>query len=196
MGLFDFLKSKKKVLVVDGLSLNGAMGMKGDVAPRNQLQVLRRLSRFAEREKVEVVVVLSGTPLNKAPKGEKFEEVLVLYSASAENHAKYASKVARSKGKGAILVSSNAKVQELAAQANLATMRVSTFRKAFDTNGNGGDNNGERSQNGGRNRTPRRRTSRSTEPRKAEQKSRKPAPTPAPAPSQTDAINELIDLVD
>ena len=199
MGLFNLFKPSKTVVVVDGVSLNDAVGPKGgNVAPRNQLQLLRRLSRFAEREKIEVVVVLSGSPLHKAPAGEKFEEVVVVYSKSAEAHTKHIVKVASSKGSGAILVSGNAAVEKMALSTGTRTMRLSTFRKAFDA-GNGGEGGGDRSERGGnerggRNRPPRRRQQKqSSEPR-----SNKPERPPKrkPESSEVDAINELIDLVD
>ncbi|MCK4565229.1 MAG: hypothetical protein KAU94_11215, partial [Verrucomicrobia bacterium] len=107
MGLFNLFNSSKTVVVVDGVSLNEALGMKGKVPPRNQLQMLRRLSRFTEREKVGMVVVLSGSPLHKAPAGKKFEGITVLYSKSPEAHAKHVVKVAASKGTDTIVVSGN-----------------------------------------------------------------------------------------
>jgi len=196
MGLFNLFKPSKTVVVVDGVSLNDAAGMKGNVAPRNQLQLLRRLSRFAEREKLEVVVVLSGSPLHKAPAGKKFEEVVVVYSKSAEAHTKHVVKVAGSKGGGAILVSGNAAIEKMALAAGTKTMRLSTFRKAFDTGGNGAE--GDRSERGGnerggRNRPPRRRQQKQS----SEQRSKPERPPKRkPESSEADAINELIDLVD
>ena len=52
MGLLNLFKPSKSVVVVDVISLFNALGIKGDVSPRTQLQVLRRLTRFAEREKL------------------------------------------------------------------------------------------------------------------------------------------------
>lgn len=62
MGLFNLFKPARPVLVVDAVSLNESMGMKGKVPPRNQLQTLRRLSRFSQREKIEVIAILTGSP--------------------------------------------------------------------------------------------------------------------------------------
>ena len=201
MGFFNLFKASKTVVVVDGVSLNEALGMKGNVPPRNQLQTLRRLARFSQREKIEVVIVLSGSPLHKAPAGKKFEEITVVYSKSAEAHTKYVVKVASSKGAGAILISDNASVEKMAGCA-VKTMRMSTFRKVFDMGGDGGENSdrssrsersgGDRNKN--RNRSPRRRSQNS-------ETEKKPKPQPQERPpknenSESDAINELIDLVD
>ncbi|MEN7973271.1 MAG: hypothetical protein ABFR47_05505 [Verrucomicrobiota bacterium] len=205
MGLFNLFKSSKTVVVIDGVSLNEALGMKGKVPPRTQLQLLRRLSRFAQREKIGMVVVLSGSPLHKAPAGKKFEEITVVYSKSLEAHAKYTVKTARSKGSGAILVSGNASVEKIVG-SGMKAMRVSTFRKAFDIGGNDIEsserpdrNSGERS---GRNRSPRRRSQKQSnssgneakKERSKQERSKKERPKQEM--SDADAINELIDLVD
>ena len=209
MGLFNLFKPARTVLVVDAVSLNESAGMKGKIPPRNQLQMLRRLARFAQREKIEVIAVLCGTPLNKAPAGKKFEEISVLYSKSVEAHAKFLAKTTLSKGAGAVLVSGSA-ATEKAAGSNVKKMRVSTFRKAFDIGGDG-EGGGERSSDGSNrprgNRPPRRRPqkqnkgdnkgaggtdSNAVSNNKVEQKQdRKPRES-----SEADAINELIDLVD
>ena len=194
MGLFNLFKASKTILIVDGLSLNEALGMKGKVPPRNQLQMLRRLARFAEREKLELVVVLSGSPLHKAPAGKKFEEITVLYSKSPEAHAKHVVKVAASKGAGAILLSGNATVEKSALSRGLGIMRVSTFRKAFDFGGSESESP-RRTEHGGNERSKRSRPPRRRQQKKpsGEQKQTQERP---PKDSSSDAINELIDLVD
>ena len=153
MGLFNLFKPAKTVLVVDAVSLNESLGMKGKVPPRNQLQMLRRLARFAQREKIELIAILTGAPLNKAPVGKKFEGVTVLYSKSPDKHAKFMAKITMSKGSGAIMVSGSAAFEK-AAGNGVNKMRVSTFRKAFDTGGEGegGGERGERGEGGSRGR--------------------------------------------
>ncbi len=196
MGLFGLFKSSKTVIVVDGISLNEALGMKGKVPPRNQLQLLRRLSRFAQREKIGVVAVLTGSPLHKAPARKKFEEIMVLYSKSPEAHAKYIVKIARSKGSGAILVSGNTSIEKIAGNG-IQTMRMSTFRKAFDVGGSDADGFDRSERSGGdrnsRNRPSRRRPQKQSAENQSGQK--KPERPPKES-SEADAINELIDLVD
>ncbi len=189
MALFGLFKSSKTVVVIDGVSLNENLGMKGKVPPRNQLQLLRRLSSFAQREKLDVVIVLTGSPLHKAPAKKKFEEITVVYSKTLEAHAKYAVKTARSKGVGAILISGNSAVEKNAG-SGIQTMRMSTFRKAFDVGGSDIDSS-ERSgpSRSNRNRPPRRRSQKKTGEKSPEQQPKEPS-------SDADAINELIDLVD
>jgi hypothetical protein len=199
MGLFNLFQSSQTVVVVDGVSLNESLGQKGKIPPRNQLQLLRRLARFAQREKLELVVVLSGSPLHKAPAGKKFEEITVKYSKSTEAHAKYLLKIAKSKGHGAVLISGHTAVEKMALSSAVKIMRVSTFRKAFDVGGNegegGGNNRDEntRKSRGGNDRNNRNRPSRRRQPKSSDEK--KPD-RPPKEKSDADAINELIDLVD
>ncbi|MCF7816937.1 MAG: hypothetical protein K9M54_03545 [Kiritimatiellales bacterium] len=207
MGLFNLFKASKTVLVVDGESLNDALGMKGKIPPRNQLQILRRLARFASCEKIETIVVLSGSPLIKAPAGKKFEDVTVIYSKTMEAHAKFLAKTAMAKGSGTILITGNAAAEKLVG-TRVKTMRVSTFRKAFDfgategggeaseRNGAGGEHERERERSGGgnRNRPPRRRNQKSSDEKKPDRERERERPPKEM--SDADAINELIDLVD
>jgi hypothetical protein len=188
------------VLVVDCVALIEASGNRGKVSPRNQLQILRRLATFTKREKLEVVAVMGGSPLNKAPTGKKFEGMLVRYSPSSEGHAKFLVKTARAKGSRAILVSASAETEKLAGKS-VAKMRISTFRKSFETTADMGDH--ERGASGGRgNRPPRRRGPRpDNEPQNRSERSERPdrqnrSERPERELSEADAINELIDLVD
>lgn len=209
MGLFSLFKPARTVLVVDAVSLNESMGQKGKMPPRNQLQMLRRLARFAQREKLEMVVVLSGAPLNKAPAGKKFEEINVAYSKNMEEHAKYLAKAASSHGAGAVLVSGNAEAEKLAG-SGVKKLRVSTFRKAFDVGGDneGGNDRGDNNRSRG-NRPPRRRqpkqgnsSNNNNNNNNKDGSKNNNAPKQERPPkqqqklSESDAINELIDLVD
>ena len=121
MGLLSLFRSSKSVVVVDVTSLFNALGMKGDVSPRTQLQVLRRLTRFAEREEVELIAVLSGEPLHKAPNRKKFDSILVLYSKSSAKHAGFVAKTALKRG--ALLLTDDVKVEKLAG-ASVEKMRL------------------------------------------------------------------------
>ncbi|MFL2877104.1 MAG: hypothetical protein ACJZ86_04570 [Pontiellaceae bacterium] len=189
MGLLNFFKPSNSVVVVDVISLFNALGMKGDVSPRTQLQVLRRLTRFAEREKVELIAVLSGEPLHKAPNRKKFDSILVLYSKSTEKHAGFVAKVALKRG--ALLLTDNLKAEKTAG-ASVEKMRLSTFRKAFDMSMDGDSADGGESGRGRRRRRIRRphvehgaRGEEDVLPEKS-----------SASEGDSDAINELIDLVD
>ncbi len=210
MGLFNLFSSAKTIMVVDAVSLSESAGMKGKVPPRNQLQILRRLSRFSQREKVAVVAVLTGAPLNKAPAGKKFEGITVIYSKSPDVHAKFLAKTVAGKGANAVLVSGTAATEKVAANG-VKKMRISTFRKAFDIGGENeggerGENSRGRNNNNNNNRPPRRRQQKPSGNAKPNgKKNNNNASTTSNEPrrerppkenSEVDAINELIDLVD
>ena len=93
MGLLKIF-GNKKIIVIDVISLYEALGVKGDVSPRTQLQILRRLTRFADRESINMIAILCGKPLHKAPNKKKFDNILVLYSTSKEKHHKFVAKIA------------------------------------------------------------------------------------------------------
>jgi len=200
MGLLNLLKTKKTVLVIDGASLNEAMGMKGKTSPRNQLQILRNLARFSDREKTSVVIVLAGEPLHKAPAGKKFEGITVIYTEMSNTFANKVVRTASTKGGGVILVSSNSDVEKLALNKGLSTMRVSTFQKVFDMKGSDFNSSKKRQEqnnkNGARNRSPQRRKGSSENNNNNKRPARTPRPPKEKSASEADAINELIDLID
>lgn len=186
MGLFNLFKPAQTVLVIDTVSLNESLGIKGNVPPRNQLQLLRRLARFSQREKLALVAVLEGPPLNKAPAGTKFEGIVIVYSKSSEDHVKCLVRTANAKGSGAVLVAGSAAVEKLRS-GTAKNLRISTFRKAFDSTS---DSEGsDRGSSGGRgNRAPRKNRQKTSSEPKQER--------PPREKTDADAINELIDLVD
>jgi hypothetical protein len=103
--------------------------MKNDFSPRAQLQVLRKLSKFSLKENLKIIAVLSGEPLHKAPKGKKFDNIIVHYSSSLTNHSKKIASL--SILKNGILVT-NDESAEIKVKNRVETMKTSTFRKAFD----------------------------------------------------------------
>ena len=198
MGLLDLLKTRKTVLVIDGVSLNEGLGMKEKTSPRNQLQILRSLAKLAEREKLNIVIVLAGEALHKAPAGKKFEGITVLYTEMSKTFANKVVRTAGTKGAGVILVSSNADVEKLALAKGLSTMRVSTFRKVFDLNNNMNKQRQEQSNGSSRsNNNYSQRRKGGYETKNNNKRPVRSASTPSKDPSSDkDAINELIDLID
>jgi hypothetical protein len=192
MGLLSLFRSSKSVVVVDVTSLFDALGMKGDVSPRTQLQVLRRLTRFAEREEVELIAVLSGDPLHKAPNRKKFDSILILYSKSSAKHAGFVAKTALKRG--ALLLTDDVKVEKLAG-ASVEKMRLSTFRKAFDMSLNGESTDGGDAGRGRRRRRTRKPRDESGSTHSENEES-VPVENRSASEGDSDAINELIDLVD
>ncbi|MFC1468022.1 hypothetical protein ACFLQY_04995 [Verrucomicrobiota bacterium] len=185
MGLFNVFSwfgSSRGTVVVDASDLLEAQGVKRAV-PRDQLRILRRLSRYAKKEQVEVIAVLQGKPLRKAPDRKKFEGVSVRYAANRDKVIKLILSLSK-KGKAAVVISGSEDVEKKVIGKG-SCMRSSTFMKAFEGDGEGSS------------RPPKKRPARNKQQRKE-----KPAVDEQPVAekestenSEEELINELIDLV-
>lgn len=129
MNILKYVNLNNQLLIIDMISLLKFSGLKNDFSPRTQLQFLRKLSKFSLKEKINIIAVLSGQPLHKAPKGKKFDNIKVYYSSSLEAHSKKIASLAILKS--GILVT-NDESAEIKVRNIAETMKISTFRKAFD----------------------------------------------------------------
>jgi hypothetical protein len=187
MGLFG---KAKTTLVVDVAAVLKAKGARGNIAPRQQLQILRSLSRFVQREKLKVTAVLVGQPLNKAPHNKIFDGVRVRYAKSDEALNSELLKALGQAGSGGVLVTEDVALEKRALQAGKETLRVSTVRKVLD-DGNEPDLGGG---NGGGSRRGDRKPRRDRGPRQNQKKKQKEEPSSEQ--KREDAISQMIDLVD
>lgn len=193
MGLFGTAKS---VLVVDTAALLKTKGVRGRAAPRQQLQLLRALSRIVQREKLKVTAVLVGAPLDKAPHNKIFDGVRVRYAKSEEVLTKELLAALKQAGSSGVLVTEGVALENRVIKSGGTTLRVSTFRKLLDDGGdqqeNGGGNRPQRNDRRDRNRGPRpnRGGKQQSQRQKAEEQDR------PERNSGNDAISQMIDLVE
>ncbi len=191
MGLFNVFKvfrTSRRTVVVDTNDLLEAQGIKRAV-PRDQLRILRRLSRYAKREQVEIIAVLQGKPLRKAPDRQEFEGVTVRYAVSREKAIKLILSSSKN-GKKFVVISGDEEVQSKVIGKGFC-MRSSTFMKAFEA-----DNEGPT----GSSRQPKKRPARNHKQRKDENKpavdeQHHDAEEESTENSEEELINELIELV-
>lgn len=207
MGLFGTAKS---VLVVDTAAVLKTKGVRGRAAPRQQLQLLRSLSRIVQREKLKVTAVLVGAPLDKAPHNKVFEGVRVRYAQSEEVLNKELNKALRQAGSPGVLVTEDVALENRVIRSGGTTLRVSTFRKLLDdgnepseNNGGNGNNNNNRPQ-----RNDRRDRNRDRGPRQnrggnqQQQQPQRPRPENEDTEEERssnggdDTISQMIDLVE
>jgi hypothetical protein len=206
--------STGKVCVVDGDRLAG-----GDrVGPGERFSALSKLARFAGREELKASIVFSGRALREAADGDNYDGVDVYFGETTADARNRMVKVARSSGKAVVITSDNALEQELAGQG-IATMRMSTLRKAMETSteetsrGGGGERSsgsregsgpGRRSRNRGRGRGGRGRGGERPE-RQGEQggggnagpaESAADGDASSPKPRSDASVKNLIDLVE
>ncbi len=211
MGLFSKAKS---VLVVDTAAVLKTKGMRGYAAPRQQLQILRALSRFVQREKLQATAVLVGSPLDKAPHNKVFEGVRVRYTKTDETMNKELISALKQAGSAGVLVTEDVALEARVIRSGGSTLRVSTFRKLLDDgneqgeNNGGGNNHGDRDRGARRDRGPRRdrndrdrgpRPNRDSNNNNQNQQAQQPNPeeeTENRGRNDKDTISQMIDLVE
>ncbi|NCD33846.1 MAG: hypothetical protein EOL87_10595 [Spartobacteria bacterium] len=139
--------------IVDAATLDSEKGERLKLNPKNQMDILRRLSRFASKEKLEMGVVFEGKPLRDAPPREKYQNIMVYYAETPANLTVVFNDVVRMASKSVMVVTSNAELENaVRAGRSVGFLHGSTMRKALDANG---CEVGEPSRTGGR--YPRRR---------------------------------------
>lgn len=224
MSIFDTIKAffsggsrSGKLYIVDAAQLSGSSSER--LSPRDQVQVLQHLSRFAEKEKIGMQAVFEGRALREVAHGENYGGVQVFFAENTANLQNLLLELLKKglRSKQAVLVTASRPVEERAISMGGATMRPSTFRKAFENGGGGdrGDRGGDRGDRGGRDR---RRGDRRRQPRQQRGPQDQQAPqqgggaqaqTPAQPsgaseqppqqnnpPRANDSVRDLIDLVE
>lgn len=188
MGLFA---NSKRTMVVSVDGILQSKGIRGGAAPRQQLQVLRALSRMVQREKLQVTAVIAGKPLNKAPGNKTFEGVRVRYVKEEKKIGSALMSAFRQAGSSGVLVTENIELENKALRGGGDTLRTSTFRKLIDDGGDEGGRQDESggNRNGGGRRNRRNRSDRRNKPQPQKKKENKPK-------KEQDEISQMIDLVD
>jgi hypothetical protein len=190
MGLFG---NTKRTLVVDLAAVLKAKGTRGHAAPRQQLQILRSLSRLVQREKMNVTAVIVGKPLNKAPHNKKFDGVRVRYAKVDEKLDSQLCASMSQAGSAGVLVTENIGLEKKMIRSGKETLRVSTFRKLIEdgVEPQNAPNNGARSNRGRRERNPQRSERNNDRPERNNDR-----PKMDKKAQQQDEISQMIDLVD
>ena len=189
MGLFG---TTKRTLVVDLAAVLKAKGSRGHAAPRQQLQVLRSLSRLVQREKMNITAVLVGKPLNKAPHNKKLDGVRVRYAKADNKLNNQLRKALDQAGRHGVLVTEDVAIEKKVIRSGKDTLRVSTFRKLLDDgneplNNQGGGNRGN-NRNNRRDRGPR--------PDRKNDRPKKERSQADKKSQEQDEISQMIDLVE
>lgn len=184
------------ILEASGLSGQSRGGRR---SPAEQVQLLQRLGRFVEKEKVKLAVVLEGKPLREAKDGGVYKGIRVHYSEQGAKAGDLIMKLLRKALRGAsvTVITSDVRMEKGILSAGGNVMRPATFRKAIE--GLGGDRGqGESGQQ--RRRPPRRRTrgGSGSDKRAAEGQGRQDKPKEeGPAENSNEsAVRELLDLVE
>ncbi|AKJ63800.1 NYN domain-containing protein [Kiritimatiella glycovorans] len=171
INLFTWLGLGPRRVVVDGDAMLKASGCRGKAAPRDQIRVLRQLGRFAQKEKIDMIVVLTGKPLRKAPDDASFEGIHVRYAETSTRAQKKIWNLFRRRRKKTTVVTDDSEMEQRIMEAGGAALRAGTFNKAVNIEGENASGGGSRKSGGGRRRGGRKRSSGSS-PRSGKNESR------------------------
>lgn len=110
-----------------------AKGENHDMAPGDQLAILRRLSSFSDKEVMPITVIFVSRPLRKVPEGSRQGAVVVRYAMPDQlvNVVQQAVTEARQQH-SPVIVSDRPELTEMARRANLRQLRTATFEKTLD----------------------------------------------------------------
>lgn len=218
-------RDRKRVFIVDAAGLAGGRQSPDRLGPRDQIQILNQLSRFAKAEGIRLCAVFDSKPLREVDDGGEFNGVTVYFTNREKSlDAVILSEAKASLRKGPVMVVCGSYEQEKqAVELGASVMRAVTLRKAMDgglSGGGGGEyDRGDRG-GGDRSRHSRRRPQRSrpnfggsSQPGQPQAPGSAPSSAPEssppassetparPAPSEgnsgpSDAVRNLIDLVE
>ena len=146
-------------MIVDGT--RWAEGRSSDrQSPREQVQILQFIARFAKQEKLETQVVFEGRPLREVSDDGDFNGLKVFFTEKQGSAGDLVLSRARSAGTSGLMVfTADPAVEQKAASMGCGVMHTSTLRKAtegggqqFDQGGAPMMRGGDRGDRGGRRR--------------------------------------------
>ena len=171
-------------IVVDGAGMAGSSRSES-ASPKNQLNLLRRVGRYARQEKVPARVVFHTEPLRKVEDRQEFEGAVACFAGTEKGYQK---RLLSEVSGGALLITSDAGLEMAAEGKGIPVMRASTFTKALEGSAGRGRPERTRPERGS---GPNRNRSRSRNrggPGPSQQKSREP--------ESSGGVESLIDIVE
>ena len=142
-------RDTSRTYLVDAEKL--AEGREGRMGPQERFHAIQTLSRFAEREKITVVAVVGGRPLREVAHGETFNGVRVFYVDAEKTMAEQLQQVLDRELRGrAVVVTNDKQLETTLVGRGVGTLRLTSLRRALDSNNNGEGGGG--GDGGGRNR--------------------------------------------
>ena len=150
MGILDTItgwlgggsSSAETLFIVDG---NGVLFPRGGgrAGPRDMMDLMRRLGRFAAQEKVGMICAFEAQPLRSAGDGDEFSGVTVYYADNAARMSELMKDlIKRNRSSRLIVVTADAAVEKQAESAGARPLRPTTFRKVLEPSGEPGGDRG------------------------------------------------------
>jgi hypothetical protein len=141
-----------QICVVDGSSLAGGRDA-GRLSPRLQIEILKSLSRFCEREDIPVHVFFPSDPLKVVGDNEDFRGITAYFLEAGKSLVDGVHAILSKAGRksAVVLVTQAPELEAAFGKAGYTLLRPSTFRKCLDglPGGDRGDR-GDRSERGDR----------------------------------------------
>lgn len=141
MGLLDSIKSifvganakrtTSRVCIVDAEKL--ADPRDGRVGPVERFRTIQQLSRFAEREQLQLVAVVGGRPLREVADGETYNGVRVYYVEEGKTLADRIEKTLEQIGaRNAFVITNDRQLEARLRDRGVPTMRLATLKKGLE----------------------------------------------------------------
>jgi hypothetical protein len=110
-----------------------------EAGPGDRFQTLQRLAKFHEREKIKMQVVFGGRPLREAEHGAEFNGVKVFYTEQGQNYIDAFMGIAKEAARrdSIMVITNDLEIEKRAVEMGAVTLRTSTLRKAFESEGGG-----------------------------------------------------------
>jgi predicted RNA-binding protein with PIN domain len=185
-----------RIYIIEASSLPGQR-RGGRRSPAEQVQLLQRLGRFVEKEKIQVSAVLEGKPLREAKEGVVYKGVRVHYADNGVKAGDVIVKLVRKglRGSSVTVITADRQTEKAVLAAGGTVMRAATFGKALD----GVTGEKKRKPDSSQPRRPRRRSrgprENGRDAKSKEDKTGEGRPPPA-ADDNDSAVRELLDLVE
>ena len=192
-------------MIVDGTRWGEGRG--GDrQSPREQVQILQSIARFAKQEKLETQVVFEGRPLREVSDDGDFSGIKAFFTEKQGSAGDLVLSRARSAGsRGLVVFTTDPAVEQQAAGMGCIVMHTWTLRKATEgggqqfeggapmmRGGDRGDRGGRRRPMGGGGRPPQQQQQQRP-PQRPPQQAEGGAPE---ADRSNQSVRNLIDLVE
>ena len=109
-------------------------GKDGDINPSDQINILRRLSSFTDKEQLPVIVIFPGRPSRKIPDGTSQGMVEVRYATDDQMTSVVTKAIAAAKkNHSAVLAVNRPELEKWAKSNRVRHIRATTFEKSLDS---------------------------------------------------------------
>lgn len=176
-------RGAQRAYILDCAGFLGSRRNGGRTSPSDQIQLLQRLARFAEKERIKLNAVLEGKELREVRNGGTYKGIVVHFADRSKSPSDIVVQLLKEtlRRSPVTVITSDRHLEERVLVTGGTSMRGSTFKKALESVA--GSSSG-RNDSGG----PRRRSSRN--------RRRPPRKKDKPGQDSDSSVRDLVDLVE